>query len=339
LTSSLQFISLFLRPDEAAAIKVIKNAAKLFRAESNVLHLEGLVTICGDVHGQFYDLVKLLEVGGCPEATQYLFLGDYVDRGPFGVECILLLWALKICHPETFFLLRGNHECREITEAYDFKKECEAKYSLLFYEACMEAFDCLPLAAVVDRDILCVHGGLSPGLRSLGDLDKLDRFQEPLLGSPMNDVLWSDPRRNFGQEEGGEAAFMPNADRGEGCLTFSYEAACLFLRENGLRSIVRGHQFELAGFRQHKTYLDLPSVVTVFSAPNYSDVGCNKAAIVKYSDADFTFRQFTPSTHPLRLPEGPRPRRHRRPPLRLIDELNAQRKVDDRSKNPKCGQC
>lgn len=129
-----------------------------------MLELQDPVTIVGDIHGQFYDFLQILELGGNPPETKYLFLGDFVDRGNWSVEVLLLLFALKINHPGRVFILRGNHECRQMTTYFNFRAECMNKYDLEVYDRFMDSFDTIPLACLVNSRFLAVHGGISPDM-------------------------------------------------------------------------------------------------------------------------------------------------------------------------------
>ncbi|PHH77109.1 hypothetical protein CDD80_933 [Ophiocordyceps camponoti-rufipedis] len=290
------------RLTEEQALWILKQGTELLRAEPNLLEMDAPITVCGDVHGQYYDLMKLFEVGGDPSETRYLFLGDYVDRGYFSIECVLYLWSLKIHYPKTLWLLRGNHECRHLTDYFTFKLECKHKYSEVVYDACMESFCSLPLAAVMNKQFLCIHGGLSPELHTLDDLRSIDRFREPPTQGLMCDILWADPLEDFGQEKTSEY-FLHNSVRG--CsFFFSYPAACAFLEKNSLLSIIRAHEAQDAGYRMYRKTrtTGFPSVMTIFSAPNYLDVYNNKAAVLKYENNVMNIRQFNCSPHPYWLP-------------------------------------
>ncbi|KAI0442609.1 serine/threonine-protein phosphatase 2B catalytic subunit [Xylaria telfairii] len=290
------------RLTDEQALWIIKTGTDLLRQEPNLLEMDAPITVCGDVHGQYYDLMKLFEVGGDPAETRYLFLGDYVDRGYFSIECVLYLWSLKIHYPQTLWLLRGNHECRHLTDYFTFKLECKHKYSEAIYEACMESFCSLPLAAVMNKQFLCIHGGLSPELHTLDDLRNIDRFREPPTQGLMCDILWADPLEDFGQEKTNEY-FMHNHVRGCSYF-FSYHAACNFLEKNNLLSIIRAHEAQDAGYRMYRKTrtTGFPSVMTIFSAPNYLDVYNNKAAVLKYENNVMNIRQFNCTPHPYWLP-------------------------------------
>lgn len=304
---NLDFLTEFFfkegRLTEEQAMIIVRRGAEVLAREPNLLKIDAPVTVCGDIHGQYYDLIKLFEVGGDPLTTRYLFLGDYVDRGYFSIECFLLLLAHKIQRPNQIWMLRGNHECRHLTSYFTFKREVEHKYSSQVYDACNLAFDALPLTAVVNNQFFCVHGGLSPQLNSLSDIDKIDRFREPPTKGLLCDLLWSDPHEKFGEEPSGTAKFEPNNLRG--CSYFyTYKAAMQFLNKTGLLSIVRAHEAQDAGYRTYRKNeaTGFPSVMTIFSAPNYLDAYNNKAAVLKYENNVLNIRQFNASPHPYWLP-------------------------------------
>jgi serine/threonine-protein phosphatase 2B catalytic subunit len=145
-------------------LEIINKVSVIFKKEPNILKVKDPVVIVGDIHGQYYDLISLLELGGEISNTQYLFLGDYVDRGSFSVEVLILLYAAKINFPETIWLMRGNHECRQLTSYFNFKHECEVKYDIEIYNAFMNSFDTLPIACIVNNKFACIHGGISPNI-------------------------------------------------------------------------------------------------------------------------------------------------------------------------------
>ncbi|XP_068606269.1 serine/threonine-protein phosphatase 4 catalytic subunit B isoform X9 [Brachionichthys hirsutus] len=174
-------------------------AREILVEESNVQRVDSPVTVCGDIHGQFYDLKELFRVGGDVPETNYLFMGDFVDRGFYSVETFLLLLALKVRYPDRITLIRGNHESRQITQVYGFYDECLRKYgSVTVWRYCTEIFDYLSLSAIIDGKIFCVHGGLSPSIQTLDQIRTIDRKQEVPHDGPMCDLLWSDPEDTTG---------------------------------------------------------------------------------------------------------------------------------------------
>ncbi|EPY25809.1 protein phosphatase 3, catalytic subunit [Strigomonas culicis] len=287
---------------EADALEIITRCALIWKDEPNVAQQAEPVVIAGDIHGQFFDLVTLLEIGGDPSTQNYIFLGDYVDRGCFGMEVILLLMCYKICYPRTMIMLRGNHESRHLTAYFNFKREVQYKYSLAVYNAMMSAFDCLPLGCILNDKYFCVHGGLSPELRRISDINAIHRFREPPSSGPMCDLLWADP---MDEKEGGVLVpqfFVPNTTRG--CsYVYSHAAACRFLEENNFVTVIRGHEAQDEGYHLYrKTSKGFPSVICTFSAPNYCDTYDNRAAIIVLNKSIMNIRQFNSAPHPYYLP-------------------------------------
>lgn len=288
-------------------LELIQRASELFEKEPSLLKLNDPITVVGDIHGQYYDLVKLLEVGGKPGDGQYIFLGDYVDRGSFSIEVVALLFACKIAHPKRVRMLRGNHECRQMTSFFNFREECEYKYDESVYNAFMDAFDTLPLAATINGKFLAVHGGLSPELTTLKGIASLNRFQEPPREGLLCDLIWSDPYEKeeppSKSKKSKENMFVPNQVRG--CSYFyTFECVNRFLQKNQLLSVIRAHEAQLEGYKMHKTNpaTGFPSVITIFSAPNYCDVYNNKGAILKFDNSTLNVLQFNCSPHPYHLP-------------------------------------
>jgi serine/threonine-protein phosphatase 6 catalytic subunit len=182
----------FLEEDDLR--KLCTRVRDLLLEESNVQPVQSPVTVCGDIHGQFYDLLHLLRTGGEPPQTSYVFMGDFVDRGYYSLETFSLLMALKARYPDRITLLRGNHESRQITQVYGFYEECQGKYgSAAAWRHCVAVFDYLSLAAVIDGRVLCVHGGLSPDVRTIDQIRTIERAREIPHEGAFCDLMWSDP--------------------------------------------------------------------------------------------------------------------------------------------------
>jgi len=245
------------------------------------------INVCGDTHGQFYDLLHIFELHGYPSATNpYLFNGDFVDRGSFSVEVILLLLLFKVLYPQHMHLTRGNHETVNMNKVYGFEGEVKAKYSAEIFSLFTEVFQALPLGYVLGGQVLIVHGGLfSRDDVTLDEIRKIDRFCEPPDVGLMSEIMWSDPQPAPGR--------LPSK-RGVG-LSFGPDVTADFLTRNGLKLIVRSHELKDAGYEVEQN----SQLVTVFSAPNYCDQMGNKGALLRFtSDMEYSIHQFDAVPHP-----------------------------------------
>eukprot|EP00850_Spirogloea_muscicola_P014068 SM000098S25148 [mRNA] locus=s98:486642:488942:- [translate_table: standard] len=256
---------------EAEVKALCLKAMEILVEESNVQRVDAPVTLCGDIHGQFYDLKELFKVGGdCPQ-TSYLFMGDFVDRGFYSVETFLLLLALKVRYPDRITLIRGNHESRQITKVYGFYDECLRKYgSANVWRYCTDIFDYLSLSALIENQIFGVHGGLSPSIRTLNEIRTIDRKQEVPHDGAMCDLLWSDPE---------EIEAWGLSPRGAGYL-FGGDVVSQFNHTNKIEVIARAHQLVMEGYK----WMFNEQLVTVWSAPNYCYRCGNVAAILKLDE-------------------------------------------------------
>lgn len=250
---------------------LIEKSREIFISQPVLLELEAPLKIVGDIHGQYSDLLRLFECGGFPPSTNYLFLGDYVDRGPNGLETICLLLAYKIKYPENFFMLRGNHECSSINRIYGFYDECRSRYSLKIWRLFNDCFNCLPLGAVIEDKILCIHGGLSPDLKSIDQMRRIVRPTDIPDTGLLCDLLWADP-------EPDTQGFDVN-DRGVS-FTFGPDIVEDFLRRHEFDLIVRAHQVVEDGYE----FFSKRQLVTVFSAPNYCGEFDNAGAMMSVDE-------------------------------------------------------
>eukprot|EP00027_Filamoeba_sp_ATCC50430_P013445 CAMPEP_0168569676 /NCGR_PEP_ID=MMETSP0413-20121227/16300_1 /TAXON_ID=136452 /ORGANISM="Filamoeba nolandi, Strain NC-AS-23-1" /LENGTH=318 /DNA_ID=CAMNT_0008602219 /DNA_START=225 /DNA_END=1181 /DNA_ORIENTATION=+ len=263
-----------LREDE---MKKLTDLVKSYLLEeSNLQPVSTPAAVCGDIHGQFYDLLELFKTGGRIEEsnTNYVFLGDYVDRGHHSVETFTFLMLLKAKYPSRITMIRGNHESREISTLYGFYDEVQHKYgSVNVWKYCTSVFDYLPLTAIIDGRVLCVHGGLSPEISCVDQIRTIRRNADVPHSGAFSDLLWSDPEP--------EVSTWKKSTRGAGYV-FGQAVVREFNHLNGLELICRSHQLVYEGY--HYVFGEETGLVTVWSAPNYCYQYRNLASVLSLDE-------------------------------------------------------
>ncbi|KAH8327486.1 serine/threonine-protein phosphatase alpha-1 isoform [Drosophila kikkawai] len=253
-------------------IKLLCNKSReVFMSQPMLLELSAPVKICGDIHGQFTDLLRLFDYGGYPPASNYLFLGDYVDRGKQSIETICLLLAYKIKYPENFFLLRGNHESAGINRIYGFYDECKRRYTIKLWRTFVDCYSCMPVSAIVDEKIFCCHGGLSPDLLNMNQIGQLARPCDVPDKGLLCDLLWSDP----------DPKIMGWSDNDRGVsVTFGADIVGKFVHRHKFDLICRAHQVVEDGYE----FFAKRQLITIFSAPNYCGEFDNAGAMMSVDE-------------------------------------------------------
>lgn len=262
-----------------------------------VLKVRAPIKIFGDVHGQYTDLMRFFDLWGCPydgngndgdiESFDYLFLGDYCDRGSHSLETLCLLFALKVRYPDQVHLIRGNHEDKWINNGFGFSDECINRLGEdpvdedSVFSRVNRVFDWLPLAAVIDDKILCLHGGIGSSLNYVEDIDTLERPLEVIHEVSTSeqqlvvDILWSDPT-----DSDSELGIQPNTIRDPGgtgnIVKFGPDRVEKFLKANNLSLIIRAHECVMDGFERFAG----GQLITVFSATDYCGRHKNAGAVL-----------------------------------------------------------
>jgi len=270
---------------EDLIVKLVRAAREIFLQQPMLIEVRAPINICGDTHGQYSDMLRLFEVGGFPPDSNYIFLGDYVDRAKQSIEVITLAICYKIKYPESFFLLRGNHECASLNRIYGFYDECKRRYSVKLWRIFADCFNCMPVAAVVEDKILCMHGGLSPDLDHLSQIFDIPRPTDVPDEGLLCDLLWADPDLNV-------IGWGYNA-RGVS-YTFGQDIISDFLNRHDLDLICRAHQVVEDGYEFQANR----QLLTIFSAPNYCGEFDNAGAImVVKEDLVCSFKIIRPMSH------------------------------------------
>lgn len=265
--------------DEEILIDLCIKTKQYFIDMPTLLEIEGPIIVVGDLHGNIFDLLRLITVNRPPPQQKYLFLGDYVDRGEFSVEVITIILALMLMYPNTLYLLRGNHESESMNSIYGFRRELLlSNYSNDLFVHFNHIFDLLPLAAILSHKYFCVHGGL-PDIQSFDEIRSIERPASPLTNSLVQDLIWSDPSSSH-------PGFSPSR-RGSG-KNFGKAIINKYLNDFNLKGIFRAHQCITSGVEQ---FDDTP-LYTIFSCSNYCFTYNNNCGYINVSE-DTSFQAYS----------------------------------------------
>ena len=251
---------------------IVDKAYEIFQKEESLLKITAPLYICGDIHGQYYDLLRVFDILNYPPQSTFLFLGDYVDRGKQSLECLLLLLCLKIQFPEKIFLIRGNHESEALNKIYGFFDECKRRLSIKCFKKITNLFNIMPISALINENILCMHGGLSKDLQNVEQINKILRPTEVPDEGLLCDLLWSDPNDQLNEDFGSNERNVS--------ITFSKDYVKNFVEKNNLDLICRAHQVVEEGF---EFFADM-KLVTIFTAPNYMGEFDNNGGILEVGE-------------------------------------------------------
>ncbi|XP_017078416.1 serine/threonine-protein phosphatase alpha-2 isoform [Drosophila eugracilis] len=246
---------------------VCLRAREVLLSQPTLLELSAPINLLGDIHGQYSNLLRYFEANGYPPDSRYLMLGDYVDRGKKSIETLTLLLALKARFPKDFYLLRGNHECSTLNYVYGFYDECKRRFTVKLWRTFVDCYNCMPLAAIVENNIFCCHGGLSPHLFNMQQIRRIQRPIEIPESGLVCDILWSDPDVRI-------MGWGAN-DRGVS-HTFGADVVSAFLHRFKFNLICRGHQVVEDGYE----FFAKRQLITIFSAPNYCGKFDNAGAML-----------------------------------------------------------
>ena len=281
----------FALPTEATLRELCDRLKRYHYSHPNIASVKSPVTVVGDLHGHFFDLLELFRVSGSLPHPHYIFLGNYVDLGKFSIHTIALLFALKLRWPDRITLLRGNHESRTISQIYGLYGECQRQYaSANAWRDLTDAFDYLPIAALIDDSRLALHGGISvPATEYVDQIRVIPRFCEPKPKTSLFDLLWAQPS---------ESLTGCSRDPKSYVSSFGADVLTRFLHVNNLTNVIRGHNLCLNGFQDFWG----GKLISLWSAPDFCERVGNTAAIVEVDGKNISFNEYIAAPSSLRIP-------------------------------------